>query len=91
MAGVAAGGYESDEDFKPTPPTGDGVLGGRDAYAGGADTNEAFRVDHNPLPGAAPGAMSTRPPWPMRCRAVQGSMLAVSLTHIMEDCSLLGA
>ena len=43
------GGYGSDDDFKNTPPTGDGVLGGADAYAGG---NEAFRIEDDALPAA---------------------------------------
>lgn len=50
---LSTGGYESDEDFKSTPPSGDGVLGGADAYAGG---NEAFRVDDVPQPAATYGA-----------------------------------
>ncbi|BDA48901.1 probable proline-rich protein PRCC at C-terminar half [Coccomyxa sp. Obi] len=33
---------DDDDDFKDMPPSGDGVLGGPEAYAGG---NEAFRVD----------------------------------------------
>ncbi len=33
---------DDDDDFKDMPPSGDGVLGGPEAYAG---SNEAFRVD----------------------------------------------
>ena len=54
MTGTAKGGEDSDDEFQPTPPTGDGVLGGREAYVG--DGNEAFRIaddeDAVPLAGA---------------------------------------
>lgn len=38
---LSGDGDKSDDEFKSVPPTGDGVLGGPDAYAAG---NEAFRI-----------------------------------------------
>jgi hypothetical protein len=63
-------GRDDEDDFNDTFPTGDGVLGGRDAYAGGGDdeeTNEAFRVDDSPMP-AYPAA--GEPSWPLRVWSV---------------------
>ena len=46
-----------DDDFRDAPPTGDGVLGGREAYQGAGD-NEAFRMDEGPMPEPLhPGAL----------------------------------
>ena len=42
-----------EDDFKDMPPTGDGVLGGADAYTGG---NEEFRFEDDVLPAAEYGA-----------------------------------
>ena len=56
MTEAAKGGEDSDDEFRPTPPTGDGVLGGREAYVGNG--NEAFRIadddDAVPSAGARP-------------------------------------
>jgi hypothetical protein len=43
-------GADSDDEFKSVPPSGDGVLSGADAYAGG---NEAYRVDDKEEPVSA--------------------------------------